>query len=189
MPVIRNPKHEKVAQLLASRWSPEDAAREAGYPDGSSFKANARRLSHHPKIRARVTELQETEAALVVVDVAWIKRQAAEIAGVKIPPGEVKASDKNAALLLLAKMTPGALVPQTLGIAGENGEGPVEFAWKFEELPSTIRHGHSSGDSMLELNASPASSPTAEPERPLPASTISSEARFQVSWSDQDSPT
>jgi len=127
MSVIRNPKHEKVAQLLASRWTAEDAAREAGYPDGSSFKANARRLSHHPAIRARVTELQETEAALVVVDVAWIKRQVAEIAGVKIAPDDVKASDKNAALALLAKMTPGALVPNQTELTGLEG-GPLLVA-------------------------------------------------------------
>ncbi len=189
MPLIRNPKHEKVAQLLASLKSPEEAAREAGYPNGTSFKANARRLSHHPAIRERVTELQTTEADLVTVDVAWIKRKTAEVAGVEIAPSDVKASDKIAALNLLAKMTPGALVPQTLGIAGQDGEGPVEFAWKLEELPSTMRHGHNSAASTLELSASPASSPTAEPERPLPASTISSEAPFQVSWLDHDLPT
>src|SRR5229473_4833430 len=112
MPLIRNPKHEKVAQLLASLKSPEEAAREAGYPNGTSFKANARRLSHHPAIRERVTELQTTEADLVTVDVAWIKRKTAEVAGVEIAPSDVKASDKIAALNLLAKMTPGALVPQ-----------------------------------------------------------------------------
>jgi hypothetical protein len=127
MPVIRNPRHEKVAQVLSCRGSAEEAARAAGYPDGTSFRANARRLSHHPNIRARVTELQETEAALVVVDVAWIKRQAAEIAGVKIPPDEVKASDKNAALLLLAKMTPGALVPTQTEMSGPDGL-PVQVA-------------------------------------------------------------
>jgi hypothetical protein len=189
MPVLRNPRHEKVAQLIASQKSFQEAAREAGYPVGTSFKANARRLSHHPAIRARVTELQETEASLVVVDVAWIKRKTAEVASVEIAPSDVKASDKIAALNLLAKMTPGALVPQTLGIAGQDGKGPVEFAWKLEESPSTMRHGHSSAGSTLELSASPVLSPTAEPEKPLPASTTSSEGHFQVTWSDPDSPT
>ena len=123
MPVIRNPKHEKVAQCLASLKSSEEAAREAGYPDRSpvSFKANARKLSHHPAIRARVTELQETEAALVVVDVAWIKRKTAEVAGVEIAPHDIKASDKMSALNLLAKMTPGALVPTQTEMSGPDG--------------------------------------------------------------------
>ena len=121
MPVIRNPKHEKVAQLLASLKSPEEAAREAGYPEGTSFKANARRLSHHPAIRERVTEHQTTEAALVVVDVAWIKRELAEVAGVKIEPHNIKASDKVSALAQLGKMTPGALVPTQTEMSGPDG--------------------------------------------------------------------
>lgn len=127
MSVIRNPRHEKVAQLLASLKSPEEAAREAGYPDGTSFKANARRLSHHPAIRERVTELQATEAALVVVDVAWIKRKTAEVAGVEIAPHDIKASDKMSALNLLAKMTPGALVPTQSELTGLDG-GPLQVA-------------------------------------------------------------
>jgi hypothetical protein len=121
MPVIRNPKHEKVAQALASLKSSEEAAREAGYPDGTSFRANARRLSQHPAIRARVTELQTTEAALTAVDVAWIKRKAAEVAGVEISPHDIKASDKISALNLLAKMTPGALVPTQTELSGPDG--------------------------------------------------------------------
>ncbi len=121
MPVIRNPKHEKVAQLLASLKSPEEAAREAGYPNGSSFKANARRLSHHPAIRERMRELQATEAAFVTVDVAWIKRKTAEVAGVEIAPHDIKASDKMSALNLLAKMTPGALVPTQTEMSGPDG--------------------------------------------------------------------
>jgi hypothetical protein len=127
MPVIRNTRHEKVAQVLACRGSAEEAARAAGYPDGTSFRANARRLSHHPAIRARVTELQETEAALVVVDVAWIKRKTAEVAGVDIAPDQVKASDKIAALNLLAKMTHGALVPSQSEMSGPDGL-PVQVA-------------------------------------------------------------
>src|SRR5216684_5010704 len=121
MPVIRNPKHEKVAQLLASLKSPEEAAREAGYPEGSSFKANARRLSHHPAIRERVTELQTTEAALVTVDIAWIKRKASLIAGVEFERHEVRPSDASAMLNLLAKMTPGALVPTQTEMSGPDG--------------------------------------------------------------------
>ena len=121
MPVIRNPKHEKVAQLLASLKSPEEAAREAGYPEGSSFKANARRLSHHPAIRERVTELQTTEAALVTIDIAWIKRKASLIAGVEFERHEVRPSDASAMLNLLAKMTPGALVPTQTEMSGPDG--------------------------------------------------------------------
>jgi hypothetical protein len=127
MPIIRNPKHEKFAQCVASLKSFEEAAREAGYPNGTSFKANARRLSHHPAIRERVTELQTTEAALAAVDVAWIKRKTAEVAGVEIAPHDIKASDKMSALNLLAKMTAGALVPTQTELSGPDGM-PMQVA-------------------------------------------------------------
>jgi hypothetical protein len=71
MPVLRKPKHEIVAQALAAGRSPVEASREAGYPDGSSFAPNARKRAQHPRIRQRVTELQERGAALAAIVAGW----------------------------------------------------------------------------------------------------------------------
>jgi hypothetical protein len=71
MPVLRKPKHELVAQALAIGKSPVEASREAGYPDGSAFAPNARRRAQHPKIRARVAELQERGAELAAIYAGW----------------------------------------------------------------------------------------------------------------------
>jgi hypothetical protein len=132
MAVLRDRRHEKVAQLLAVMTPYEEASREAGYRPGSSFRDNARKRAQRPDIRARVAELQAKEAELVSIDVAWIKRKTAEIAGVDIPPDEVRASDKIAALNLLAKMTKDALVPQKIAPTDADGDGPasIEITWK-----------------------------------------------------------
>lgn len=118
MAPLRDPRYEKVAQLLAVGKSTEQASREAGYKDGTSFAANARKRSQRPEIRARVKEIQAKEADLASVNAAWIMRKTAEMAGVDLPPDAIKASDKLGALNLLAKMVPGALAPQKLDDSG-----------------------------------------------------------------------
>jgi hypothetical protein len=150
MQVLRNPRHEVMAQGLALLKSAEEAARDAGYPPGSSFKANARRLSHHPKIRERVTALQNAQASIVEIDAAWIRRKTAEVAGVDIRPSAIKASDKIAALNLLAKMTPGALVPTQSEMSGPDGL-PVQVA-----SITRIIVDHQSEDQDSESLSSPA---------------------------------
>lgn len=125
MAALRDRRHEKVAQLLAVMTDYEEASRQAGYKDGSSFRANARKRSHLPHIRARVAELQAKEADLVSIDAAWIKRKASKIAGVEFESEDVKPADALAALNLLAKMTEGALVPQKSEVGGPDG-GPVQ---------------------------------------------------------------
>lgn len=142
MAALRDRRHEKVAQLLAVMKSAEEASREAGYKDGSSFADNARKRANRPDIKARVAELQAKEADLVSINVEWLKREAAEVAGVKLDPATVKASDKVAALNLLAKMTPGALVPQHTELSGPDG-GPI-----IQTITRTIvepRHSDSEG--------------------------------------------
>jgi len=142
MAALRDRRHEKVAQLLAVMTPYEQASREAGYKDGSSFKANARKRALRPDIKARVAELQAKEAALASVNAAWIMRETAEVAGVKLADDQVKASDKIAALNLLAKMIPGALVPQKIAPTNPDGDGPasVEITWKDpSDAPSTDR--------------------------------------------------
>ncbi len=112
MPPLRDPGHERVARALAEMKTPVQASREAGYKDGTSFAPNARKRAQRKDIRARVAEIQAKEADLVSINAEWIRRSAAEVAGVKINDDQIKASDKIAALNLLAKMTPGALAPE-----------------------------------------------------------------------------
>jgi hypothetical protein len=126
MAALRDRRHEKVAQLLAVMTDYEEASRQAGYKNGSSFRANARKRSHRPDIKARVAELQAKEADLVSIDAAWIMREAAEVAGVKLADDQVKASDKIAALNLLAKMIPCALVPQKIAPTDPDGDAPFQ---------------------------------------------------------------
>jgi len=57
MPVLRNARHEIVAQELAAGKTAVEASRIAGYPDGSSFAPNARRRIQRADIRARIAEL------------------------------------------------------------------------------------------------------------------------------------
>lgn len=63
MSVLRNPKHEQIAQALWSGASAEDASRQAGYREGSpkSYAANARKRAQRHGIPKRVAELQEQD--------------------------------------------------------------------------------------------------------------------------------
>lgn len=112
MPPLRDPAHERVAQALAAMKTPVQASREAGYKDGTSFAPNARKRAQRKDIRARVAELQAKEADLVSINAEWIRRETALVAGVELTSSQIKATDKIAALNLLAKMTPGALAPE-----------------------------------------------------------------------------
>jgi hypothetical protein len=125
MAALRDRRHEQVAQLLAVMKTPAAASREAGYKDGTSFDANARKRANRRDIRARVAELQAAQADLVEIDAAWIRRKVARIAGIEFDASEVEPGQALAALNLLAKMTHGALVPTKVEASGPNG-GPIE---------------------------------------------------------------
>src|SRR5216684_1879719 len=117
-------KYERFAQLVFAGKPEHEAFLEVGYPKGSSYKANARRLSHHPKVKARVAELQAQAAACMVIDAAWLRGKVARMAGYEIETRHMKASDVIAAAALLAKMLPGTLVPDKLQLGGD-GDNPI----------------------------------------------------------------
>ena len=72
MPILRNPKHERVAQERAALRSPYEACEVAGYnPANSSFKPNARKICQRADIRARVAEIQARGAELAAIEFAW----------------------------------------------------------------------------------------------------------------------
>jgi hypothetical protein len=69
---LSNPRLEHFAQLVFAGKSADDAARGAGYPDGTSFSSNARKRSQRRDVRARVAELQARTAEAAVVDKTFI---------------------------------------------------------------------------------------------------------------------
>lgn len=122
MAVLKDRRHECVAQALFCMKTPEEASHEAGYDHkASSFAPNARKRAQREDIKGRVAELQSQAAACSIVDVAWIKGKAAHIAGVPFDADKIKPSDAVAALNLLAKMTPDALVPSKGEFTGKDG--------------------------------------------------------------------
>jgi hypothetical protein len=104
VPVLRNPKHEKVAQELAKFKSPVEASQAAGYPPGSSFAANARKRVQRPDIRARVKEIQTISGVVAAADSAYIQRKLIEMTEVPLVPDHVRPSDQLKALELLGKI-------------------------------------------------------------------------------------
>lgn len=130
MGALWNKKHEAVAQALAEQKTPEEACQLAGYKPGSSFKDNARKLSHRPDIKARVSELLAPGIAeaerQIAVDTEYVLTKARRIVEVKVANSKVKVADQIAALNLIAKVV-GAFAPDRHELAGKNG-GPIETA-------------------------------------------------------------
>lgn len=126
MAALANRRFERVAQALAAMKSAEQASLEAGYPKTSSFAANARKRATYPQIKERVAELQGQQAACMVIDAAWLQGKVARLAGYEIDLKHVKASDVISAAALLAKMLPGALVPQKVAPTDPEGNEPYD---------------------------------------------------------------
>jgi len=102
---------------------------------------------------------------------------------VKMVPSQVQAIN-----ILLRKTIPDLA---NIALSGAEGAQPIkhEFSWKSEQLRSTTFRDDNLPASTPEQNGSLALLPIAEQEKPLPASTISNGAHFQVNWSDPDSHT
>lgn len=68
MPVLKNPRHERFAQLLAKlhgEMTVTDAHEQAGYRNDG----NASTLAQHPDVQARVKEIKGRAAAKTIVTV------------------------------------------------------------------------------------------------------------------------
>jgi hypothetical protein len=126
MAALANRRFERVAQSLAAMKSAEQASIDAGYPKTSSFAANARKRATYPEIKARVKELQDQQAACMVIDAAWLRGKVARMAGYEIETRHMKASDVIAAAALLAKMLPGALIADKLEVGGSDSPLVIE---------------------------------------------------------------
>jgi phage terminase small subunit len=76
MPILKNAKHEKFAQLLAQMKSQDAAYAGAGYKPNAS---HASRLARNGKVKARVAELVAAGAEKAEIDVAEVLAELAKI--------------------------------------------------------------------------------------------------------------
>lgn len=88
MPVLKNPKHERLAQELAKGRSATDAMEAAGYSD----PRNSTRLTKNDEIQARVAELQERGAKRVEVTVESLIAEAEEARQLALAKGQCAAA-------------------------------------------------------------------------------------------------
>lgn len=77
MPVLKNSRHEKVAQLIAKGKSGDEAYKKAGY---KPHRQNAHRLITNDDIASRIAELKENSAKKAEIDRAYILKSLHEIA-------------------------------------------------------------------------------------------------------------
>jgi hypothetical protein len=69
MPVLKNPKHERFAQEVASGKTQVEAYEIAGYKPNDG---NAAQLAKRPEISARVAEINGIAADKVAIDKSWV---------------------------------------------------------------------------------------------------------------------
>src|SRR5262249_54915595 len=107
--MVRGPQRlEAFAQVLATGVTPVEAAKLAGYPQGSQFAASARRRAWRKDVKAIVAELQKPVkqklAKTIEANFAWATETLMSIASAELDLRNIKASDKIRAIEVLAKM-------------------------------------------------------------------------------------
>ena len=107
--MARGPQRlEAFAQALATGVTAVEAAKLAGYPQGSQFAANARKRARRKDVKAMVAELQkpvkEKLAKTIEANFEWATKQLLEIGNLPIGILNARASDKIRAIEVLAKL-------------------------------------------------------------------------------------
>jgi hypothetical protein len=107
--MARGPQRlEAFAQALATGVTLVQAARIAGYPNGSCFAPNARKRARRNDVKAMVAELQkpvkEKLAKTIEANFEWATEQLLEIGNLPIGILNARASDKIRAIEVLAKL-------------------------------------------------------------------------------------
>ena len=99
---------EAFAQALATGVTPVQAARIAGYPNGSCFAPNARKRARRKDVKDMVAELQkpvkEKLAKTIEANFEWATKQLFEVGNLPIGISNARASDKIRAIEVLAKL-------------------------------------------------------------------------------------
>src|SRR6478752_6395101 len=101
--MARGPERlEAFAQVLATGVTPVQAARIAGYPNGSCFAPNARKRARRKDVRAMVAELQkpaiEKLQKQIEANIEFATEKLMSIAIAKLDLSKIKASDKIRAI-------------------------------------------------------------------------------------------
>ena len=113
MPVLGNPRYERIAQELASGSPAELASERAGYRKTPTFASGSRQRASYPQIKERVRELQGAVAnKLVDITVEKLQQHVATLAFAEIDLADMKPGDKIAAARLLAQMIPGGMAAE-----------------------------------------------------------------------------
>jgi hypothetical protein len=78
MPRLRNSKHEAFAQAVAADTDLADAYEQVGFV---RRRGNPNRLARHPKVAARIAELQSLVFPADIENLAYIQAKALAVAG------------------------------------------------------------------------------------------------------------
>lgn len=133
MPILPNPRHERLAQLIATGKSATEAMQTVGYSD----PRNSTRLTKKDEIRQRIIELQQRGGRRAEISIARLVE-------------ELEEARQHA----LALRNPAAMVSATMGKArisgllinkAEIGEPNAFEAMSEDELRSYITHGDIGG--------------------------------------------
>jgi hypothetical protein len=107
--MARGPERlEAFAQALATGVTPVEAAKIAGYPNGSCFAHNARKRARRKDVKAMVAELRkpaiEKLQKKIEANFEWATKQLVDIGNLPIEILNARASDKIRAIEVLAKL-------------------------------------------------------------------------------------
>ena len=135
MPILKNPRHERFAQTVASGKSEMSAFAEAGY-SAKSAKQNAHRMSENEGVKARIAELQARAEANCDLTRAEVVRILGRLA--QLDPAEKVEVGANNELTELLKRLRGE--DKTRSIACFRHSAKVGRAWKLAgEIRLTAR--------------------------------------------------
>ena len=107
--MARGPQRlEAFAQALATGVTPVQAARIAGYPNGSCLAPNARKRARRNDVKAMIAELRkpaiEKLQKEIVANIEFATETLMSIANAELDLSKTKASDKIRAIEVLAKL-------------------------------------------------------------------------------------
>jgi phage terminase small subunit len=104
MPILRNTRHERFAQLLAQGKSAAEAYREAGYKENENARFSASRLLTNANVQQRKMEIQQTVLDGALAQKDDILRILYDLASTPNGDKWVRASDKRAAAVDYARL-------------------------------------------------------------------------------------
>lgn len=125
MPRGSKSRLEAFAQAIAAGHTPIKAAEVAGYPKGSSFKANAKKRAQRADVRAMVMSLRQPHLdkvnEAIAVTVEWATKHLRRIVeSAARNEDQPSHSDARSSIELLARMN-GWLAPEKREVTGKGG--------------------------------------------------------------------